>query len=225
VWTLIRKDLIFNRRMLGLNLAFYLLLLPVYASLVHDLPPPLYAGFAAVICSMVPLTLVAREDKFRTAALTCSLPVTRDAIVSARYWGGGLVTLAAIAAILAAGYLVPQTGFAAHAAGVGRALLVAFVIAGLVQAALLPFTIRFGLAGLMVFLVGTQVLGIVALLSAMLLGLDVLRGVIGTIGAALRAVREWGGDAGLAAVLVTAVALLNVASHRLSRRLYRAREF
>jgi ABC-type transport system involved in multi-copper enzyme maturation permease subunit len=225
MWTLTRKDLIFNRRMLGLNLAFYLLLLPVYASLVHDLTPPLYAGFAAVICSMIPLTLVAREDKFRTAALTCSLPVTRDAVVSARYWGGGLVTVAAIAAILAAGYLVPQTGFAAHAEGIGRTLLVAFVIAGLVQAALLPFTIRFGLAGLMVFLVGAQVLGVVALLSAMLLSLDVLRGVIGTVGATLRAVRDRAGDAGLAAVLVTAVALLNVASHRLSRRLYRAREF
>jgi hypothetical protein len=45
------------------------------------------------------------------------------------------------------------------------------------------------------------------------------------VGATLRAVRDRAGDAGLAAVLVTAVALLNVASHRLSRRLYRAREF
>ena len=224
MWTLIRMDLIFNRRMLGWNYAFYLLLLPVYASLAPDVTPALYAGFAAVICSMVPLTLVAREDKFRTAALTCSLPVTRDAIVSARYWGGGLVTLAAIAVILAAGYLVPQTGFAARGAELGRPLLVAFVIAGLVQAALLPFTIRFGLAGLMVFLVGAQVLGVVALLSGMLLGLDVLRGVIGTIGATLRAVRDGAGDAGLAAFLVTLVALLNLASHALSRRLYRARE-
>jgi hypothetical protein len=225
MWTLIRKDLIFNRRMLGLNFAFYLLLLPVYASLVRDVPPTAYAGFAAVICAMVPLTLVAREDKFRTAALTCSLPVTRDAVVSARYWGGGLVTLAAIAVILAAGYLVPQTGFAARGVEHGRPLVVAFVIAGLVQAALLPFTIRFGLAGLMVFLVGAQVLGIVALLSAMLLGLDVLRGVIGTIGAALRALRDWGGDAGFAAVLVAAVVLISIASHALSQRLYRAREF
>jgi ABC-type transport system involved in multi-copper enzyme maturation permease subunit len=217
-------DLIFNRRMLGWNYAFYLLLLPVYASLVRDVPPAAYAGFAALICSMVPLTLVAREDKFRTAALTCSLPVTRDAIVSARHWGGGLVALVAIAVILAAGYLVPQTGFAARGVGIGRPLLVAFVVVGLVQAGLLPFTIRFGLAGLMVFLVGAQVLGMVAFLGALLLGLDVLRGVIGAVGAALRAVRDGAGDAGLAAVLVTAVVLLNIASHALSRRLYRARE-
>jgi ABC-type multidrug transport system ATPase subunit len=54
---------------------------------------------------------------------------------------------------------------------------------------------------------------------------DVLRGVIGTIAATLRAVRAGAGDAGLAASLMTAVALLNLVSHALSRRLYRAREF
>jgi ABC-type transport system involved in multi-copper enzyme maturation permease subunit len=225
MWTLVRKDLTFNRRMLGLNYAFYLLLLPTYAALTGWVPPAIYAGFAAVVCSIFPLTLVAREDKFRTAALTCSLPVTRDAIVSSRYWGGGLVTLAATALILAAGYLVPQTGFAAHGAGIGQPLLVAFVLAGLLQAMLLPFTIRYGLAGLIVFLVGTQLLGTVVLLAGALLGFDLLRGVIVSVSAALHAARGYAGEGGFAAALVSAVVLFNLASRRLSRRLYRAREF
>jgi hypothetical protein len=223
MWTLVRKDLIFNRRVLGWNFAFYLLFLPVYASLVSDVPPGTYAGFAALVCSMVPLTLVAREDKFRTTALTCSLPVTRDAVVSARYWGGGLVTLAAIAVILAAGYLVPQTGLAERGLGTGP-LLAAFTVAGLVQAALLPFTIRFGIAGLMVFLVGAQVVGMGAFLSGMLVGYDALRGLIRTISLALAAVRAAAGEGGLAVVLVTAVLLLNLVSLALARRLFRARE-
>jgi hypothetical protein len=224
MWPLIRKDLIFNRRVLGLNYAFYLLLLPVYAALVGNLPPAVYAGFAAVICSIFPLTLVAREDKFRTSALTCSLPVTRDAIVSARYWGGGIVALGATALILLAGYLVPHTGFAARGGGVGPALLVAFVLVGLLQALLLPFTIRYGLAGLVVFLVGTQVLGVVLLLTGIFVGLDLIRGVIEAVGATLRVVREKAGDGGLAVTLVVAVVLLNLVSHGQSRRLFRARE-
>jgi ABC-type transport system involved in multi-copper enzyme maturation permease subunit len=224
MWTLVRKDLILNRKILGLNLAFYLLLLPGMASLDRTAPPQLYAGFAAVVCSIIPLTLVAREDKFRTAALTCSLPVTRDAIVSARYWGGGLAALAGTILILAAGYLLPQTGFAARG-GVGTALLAAFVVLGLVQATLLPFTIRYGLVGLLLFMVALQVLGIVVFMAAMLLGHDLLRGLIQALGAALHAVRDRAGAGGLAALLVTATLLLNLASHDLSRRLYRAREF
>jgi len=223
MWTLVRKDLVLNRRVLGLNLAFYLILLPAMASLDGSAPPAHYAGFAATACSILPLTLVAREDKFRTTRLTCSLPVTRDAVVNARYWGGGALALAGTALILAAGYLVPQTGFAARG-DVGTALLVALLLLGLVQAVLLPFTIRFGMAGLMVFLAATQVLGIAVFLAVALAGLNPLRAAIGAIAGTLGAVRAAVGPPGLAAILVAGVILLNLASAALSRRLFRARE-
>lgn len=223
MWTLLRKDLIFNRRLLLWNYAFYLLFLPVYAALVPGVPPGVYAGFAALVCSLVPLTLVARDDKFRTATLTCSLPVTRNAVVSARYWGGGLITLLAAVGILAVGYLVPQTGFAARGLGTGPVLVV-FVVAGLVQATLLPFAIRFGLSGLLVFFIATQLLGTVVFLIGLLAGVDTLRGVIQSTAALLATLRRVTGMPGFAAVLSIGVALLNLASHGLSCRLYRARE-
>jgi ABC-type transport system involved in multi-copper enzyme maturation permease subunit len=223
MWMLIRKDLILDRRTVGLNLALYLIMGPAFIAVLSEAPVKAVAVWAGLVGAMIPLSLVSREDKFRSAALTCSLPVTRDAVVSARYWGGGLVTLAAIAVILAAGYLVPQTGLAERGLGTGP-LLAAFTVAGLVQAALLPFTIRFGIAGLMVFLVGAQVVGMGAFLSGMLVGYDALRGLIRTISLALAAVRAAAGEGGLAVVLVTAVLLLNLVSLALARRLFRARE-
>jgi hypothetical protein len=224
MWTLVRKDLIFNRRMLGWNFLFYLLFLPGFAIYDDSIPLPLYAGFAAVICAMMPLTLVAREDKFRASAFTCSLPVTREAIVGARYLGGGLLALLGAGLIIAVGYLVPQTGFATRGAGLAVPLLVAFVVIGLVQAALLPFTIRFGLTGLMVFLVVTQFLGMLAMVLAVFAGVAIVRATVGWIGPTLRALQMAFGDVAVAVLLVVAVALLNVASYRLSCWLFRSRD-
>lgn len=225
MWTLIRKDLIFERRVMMVNFAFYLVLLPVYASLVEWVPPTVYAGFAAIVCSIFPLTMVAREDKFKTAALTCSLPVTRDAIVAARYLGGWLAAVSAVLALMTVGYLAPWTGFAQRGGEAPVAGLTAFVLVGLVIAGLFPFTLRFGITGLIGFLVFTQVLGIVALLGAVTVGRDAIGAVVTGVKGVLRALDGTLGVGGLAIFLVLLVVLLNLASFRLSRGIYRRREF
>jgi ABC-type transport system involved in multi-copper enzyme maturation permease subunit len=225
MWTLIRKDLIFDRRVMAANFAFYLLFLPGYASLFEWVPPTAYAGFAAIVCSLFPLTLVAREDKFKTAALTCSLPVTRDAVVASRYFGGWLVALAAVAVMGAVGYLLPWTGFAQRGGYSAAAFLIAFCLIGLLIAGLFPFTLRFGIAGLIGFLVTTQLLGIVVFLSAVMVGLGRIRTVVEWLTGTVRTLGELLGDGGASVLLVLVVLLLNVASFFLSRWIYRRREF
>jgi ABC-type transport system involved in multi-copper enzyme maturation permease subunit len=225
MWLLIRKDLILDRRVTVLNFGFYLLLLPIYASLVEWVPPTAYAVFAAVVSAILPLTLVAREDKYGTAALSCSLPVTRNQIVASRYVGGWLVTLAATLVLVGVAFLLPWTQFAQRGGFPASALLAAFVVIGLVMAGLLPFTLRFGLAGLVGFLVGTQVLGMVAFMSALMLSDHATRrNVIATVAETVRALRELGGSFAFAVALAMGVVLLNLASYRLSCWIFRRRE-
>jgi ABC-type transport system involved in multi-copper enzyme maturation permease subunit len=225
MWTLVRKDLILDRRMVGLNFAMYLIIGPVFMSLVSEAPIKLIAAWAGIIGAMIPLSLVAREDKFKTATLTCSLPVTRDAVVASRFVGGWILSLGGGLAILAACYGTTLVGLSHPVGEWGGALLVAFVTIGLFLGGLIPFTMRFGFAGLMGFLVATQVLGIVAFLTAALFGgHGTLRTVIGGIAGTVKALREPFGALGYAVLLVAAIGVLNVASFFLSRWIYRRRE-
>jgi hypothetical protein len=226
MWTLVRKDLILDRKVVGLNFTLYLILGPVFMSLVSEAPIRLIATWAGIVGAMIPLSLLAREDKFKTATLTCSLPVTRDAVVASRFVGGWALSLGGGLAILAACYGAVLFGLGHPVGSWGGALLAAFVTIGLFLAGLLPFTMRFGFAGLIGFLLATQVLGIVAFLTAALFGdHGALRRVIGGVIGAVRSLQQPFGALGYAVLLVAAVVVLNVASFYLSRWIYRTREF
>ena len=93
MWTLIRKDLILDRRVAGLNFAMYMVMGPVFVSLMSEPPAWLIAVWAGIVGAMIPLSLVSREDKFNSGPLTCSLPVTRDDVVASRFVGGWMLSL------------------------------------------------------------------------------------------------------------------------------------
>jgi ABC-type transport system involved in multi-copper enzyme maturation permease subunit len=223
---LVRKELILDRRVVGLNLAMYMVMGPVFLSLMSEAPAKVVAVWAGLVGALIPLSLVSREDKFRTAALTCSLPVTRDAIVAARFVGGWILALGGGLAVLAACWAVTLVGLAHPFGGWGGAFLAAFVTIGLFLAGLFPFTMRFGFAGLIAFLVATQVLGIVAFLVAVFFaGHETLRTVLGGIVKALKSLQAPFGPLGLPVSLIVAIVAANVASFWISRWIYRRREF
>lgn len=226
MWTLVKKDLILDRRMVGLNFAMYLIMGPVFLSLMSGAPVKLIAGWAGIVGAMIPLSLVGREDKFKTATLTCSLPVTRDAVVASRYVGGWVLAAGGGLAILAACYGTSRAGFGNPVGEWSQAFLVGFVTIGLIMAGLLPFTLRFGLVGLIGFLAFTQVLGIAAFMSVVFLGgHGTLRTVIGGVAGAVTALQEPLRPVGYDLLLVVAVVALNVVSFFFSRSIYRRREF
>jgi hypothetical protein len=74
MWTLVKKDLILDRRMVGLNFVMYLIMGPVFMALMAEAPVKILAGWAGIVGAMIPLSLVGREDKFKTATLTFSWP-------------------------------------------------------------------------------------------------------------------------------------------------------
>jgi hypothetical protein len=220
---LIAKDLRLTRRRLMLNVGAFAVFLIVLAS-TGDLPPGLLAGAAALMFSFVPVTVVAQEDRNRAAAVACSLPVRRRDIVFARYLlglgagGAGLVLAVTLALALpgsphsAASVLAPGTLLAAAAT-----LVVSLAV-------FLPFTIRFGLVGILGALAGLQVLGMAVLAMANRFGGAGPRGL--ARGAVARAASTHAalGDALFAGATLAVLAALLVLSVRLSMRLFEGKE-
>jgi hypothetical protein len=147
-------------------------------------------------------------------------------VVASRFAGGWLIALSGGLAIVAAIYGAFRAGLGNPVGDWGQALLVGFVTIGLILAVLFPFTLRFGFAGLIGFLVFTQVLGIVAFLGAVFIGgHEALRKVIGGTIGAVQSPQEPLGPLGYDLLLVAVVLALNAASFLLSRWIYRRREF
>ena len=96
---------------------------------------------------------------------------------------------------------------------------------GLTIAIVVPFTIRFGMNGLLFGLVGLQALGMVLfLLVAVTGGMDGVERAVTSVVDAVGSYHERVGPAGFAATVIFGVGLLNWVSWRASRRIFRARD-
>jgi hypothetical protein len=220
----IRKDLLLTRKRLLLNAGLFFVFLIV---LVHagDAPAELFAGSAALMFSFVPVTVITQEDRCRAATVGCSLPVRRRDVVRARYLLGLGFGVAGVVAAFLLALVLPGSPYGASALFSPSTVLIALTVLALSLALLLPFTIRFGLIGILVALVAFQVLGLVVLFVANRFGITA--GVRKTIGAAAAVVSEFHaslGDAGFfIAVLVLLTALLAL-SVRVSTILFEGKE-
>jgi len=228
MFKLLRKDAILNGKVLALTYALWSAFWLGYPVLRPggDASFTAWAVMVALPCAFLPILMIAREDKFKAGALACSLPVTRDAIASSRYVGGWLVALVGAAIAVGAMAIMSAAGMTELAPPTFWLPVAVVVTIGLVVASLLPFTLRFGMSGVLVFLVSAQLAGIVALLVAAMFG--GLGGLGTTIRSAVKAVawmRDALGPAAFSVAAVVAVLFLNLASYRLSVWIYRRREF
>jgi len=112
----------------------------------------------------------AREDKFGSAAWTCTLPVTRAQIIGARFVEAWLLALAWIALSTLIAALIPGSNIAVESLAEPATILLAVTIITVILSLLLPFTIRFGILGVLIVGVAAQILGTVVLLVLVLTG-------------------------------------------------------
>lgn len=228
--TLLRRDLILNRYVVGLTYPLWSVLWlggPAMSG-GDTMPFGLWSGGVSLACAFLPVMMLVREDKFKAGALVCSLPVTRDAIVASRYLGGWLVALTGVAVAIAA--MLALSLFGVRPLRPPTPMLPATVVTvvGLAIALMLPMAIRFGMVGVFGLLIGTQLLGVVVLLAGAMFDARVVQGIEAAVKAIVSGsarLRDALGPAAYSAVLVAAVAVLNYASFRLSSLLYRRREF
>ena len=226
MWKLLRKDLILNWKALG---ATYLLWSALWMGLPlrdagGDFSLGLWSGLVAVACAFLPVMVIGREDKFRAAALTCSLPVTRKDIVISRYLGGWLVAVLAAAFAVATMLVLIRMGVWRSAEPVATVPVVVLSVIGCALASIMPFVLRFGISGVIGFLVALQLVGMAVLLASALFGVDFFRAAFRSA-SAIASTREALGPAGFALACLAGVAALNLASCRLSIAVFRGREF
>ena len=212
---LIRKDLILSRKaFLWTGLPFL-----VYAAIMASEPSVHlreYLVLSAILCALMPVSAFGREDKFKAAPLTCSLPVTRRAMVQARYALAAGCGVIGTAGALALAMLWPWGHFTA--ADVLNLPTILFAVSAVVVIAslLMPLVFRFGLFGLIWFLVGTQVLGVAVTLAATLTGPGAVRPLFRGLGRLVAGLHARLGDPVTAAVAVAGLAVLAAVSMQVS---------
>ena len=224
---LIRKEFIFNRNSLLLILAIMTGFLMFFLARTEHFKSTGFMMFSAFyVGASLCLTLAAQEDKHKTGALACSLPCRRKDIVRARFLLTWLLMLAALAYTTFLAAVLPFSR-----AEVGQALnlkviLVTLLILSVVFAAMLPFIIRFGVMGVLLVLVGAQLLGVVALFLSNFFKTG--RGsLLSPLGAAIRGLKFLAGPGSRPVHLIltaAAVLVLNAASLLISQALYARKE-
>ncbi|MFH1765649.1 MAG: ABC-2 transporter permease [Gemmatimonadota bacterium] len=219
----IRMDLILNRNAMLVNAgvfgAFFL-----YMVWRGPDRPFEFAVFCSLLVSFLPLPIVTREDKFKAMGLGCSLPVARRTIVLARYaLAFGLAATGLLVVGIAAGWM-PNSVMTPGLLFRAGPILAALSVSTIVLALLLPFTLRFGALGLMVALVGFQVLGIILFTVVRLRGPAVGGGLGKTIVMGIMGAHERLGPLGFDALLVFSLLVLLSASLAVSVWVFQRRE-
>ncbi|MCP3978919.1 MAG: hypothetical protein GY716_06250 [bacterium] len=165
---LLHRDWVLNRKHLLLFFAIFSAY-QVYAVLETSTSRT-WLVFACIYASFLAVTLFIREDKFGAIGWSCTLPITRRDLVRARFVAGWILVLLALAGALLIVALVPGGNVTVAGVLQPSTLLIAAAVVTFVFALMQPFTIRFGFLGVIVFLVGIQVLGVAALALASTLG-------------------------------------------------------
>jgi hypothetical protein len=154
-----KKDLILNRNVILINGAIFAACLSFFAIWEADLPPRVYAGFSAFMVAFLPAVMVTREDKFQAMILGCSLPVQRKTIVRARFVLSVGMGLVGVLGAFLLGSFLPSSSFTPRDLFAWGPLMTGLTGITLVLSLLLPFTLRYGMKGILIFLVSAQVLG------------------------------------------------------------------
>jgi len=217
---LIIKDLLLHKK--------YLLVLGVICPLYLGFfgarldRPVTFAAFGGFVCAIGALMLFTREDKFKSVGFGLSLPATRREVLVSRYllsWA-----LMVLCYVLGAAVVLAVPGSKLGAAGFRPGtVLAALALMTLYFGGLMPLTVRFGPAGIIVFVVILQVLGIAALSFRFLI--KDARAFAAAVKAGLIATQGALGPTGFSAVLVAAIVLLNLASFGISLRLFERKEY
>ncbi|MDH4196025.1 MAG: ABC-2 transporter permease [Candidatus Aminicenantes bacterium] len=222
---LIRLEFLMSRKALLIMLGFAAACLAWAAAYFPS--PRLYIVMVSFIIGLsLPVAVHGREDKFKTSSLLCSLPVRRSSVVLAKFtatWmalGAGYLFAVAVVAVL------PFAKFPFREILTVREALLALALTSLAFAFVLPFIIRFGITGLMIGLVATQLLGVLLFTSALLFGRtnNPFRFVLDTAIKALKSLFHLKPTPGYLALLAVAVIAINAGSLLLARRVYLRRE-
>jgi ABC-type transport system involved in multi-copper enzyme maturation permease subunit len=221
---LLRMDYIFNHRQTLITLAIFSCFI-LFAVNRIDSPRVFLVSISLMIGFAISLGSLGREDKFKTATLVCSLPVRRRTVVLSKYVSSW-ISMGVVLALSLALASLPLARIDVAEILTVKSLLTCLLLISVLAGFIIPFTIRFGLAGIIIFLVGGQLLGIVMLILAQFLGRgpNPLRTVITAIERGLRSLLYHEVTPVFLLELLAAIAIVNAASFFASRAIYTRRD-
>ncbi len=218
---LLRLEFFFNRK--WLTIVFFMFT-GYFAWAVYQMSSPkavlvIISGMLGLVVSM---GFQVREDKFKTAALVCSLPLRRSDIVLGKFTATWTVLVVGFIYTLGLIAVLPFSKISVGEIVTLKFVLISLALISLIFGLLMPFTIRFGMVGIIIFLVGSQVLGILLLLITRIFGnrRNFLGAIIQGIEGFLRFILNHEADPVFLAVLAASILVFNGTSFFLARALY-----
>jgi len=221
---IMQKDLILNRQLILVNAVIFLACLSIFVLGPEHAPPRVYAGFAGFMMAFLPSVMITREDKFNAMTLGCSLPVSRKTIVQARFLLSLGMSVAGIVGALLFAVLLPGSRYAFGELFAWGPAITALTVIALTLSFLFAFTFRYGIKGLFIFLISTQVLGTILFTLAMVTRSNLDKIIVGWIAGGFRRVSDWAGPMGFRLIMLGAMLGILFGAYRVSVRVFERRE-
>jgi len=221
----VRRELILNKTAILIFLS-YITVLWIWVSL-QKIPFKMVLVLFSFIVPMFSLSLQAREDKFKAWASTCSLPTTRNTLLKARFITIWLFTFAALFYTLIVSAIIPGNQALLAQLLTLKTLFLSLFFISVCLAFLLPFIIRFGMVGVMIFLVVVQLLGIVTLMLTRIASRDenFFRSFLNSIIEGIKYIINHKGSLLFYFTIILAAAALNLFSLKISQFLLARKDF
>ena len=221
MFKILRLEYLFNRKQVLIVLAIFSAYFAYMTSRIDS--PRVYIIMTSLMVGLsMPFTILGREAKFKTTALVCSLPVRRATVVLGKFASTWIASGLGLGYALLFTAISPFSKFAVAEILTARTLLVSLLLISLAFAVILPFTLRFGLTGVIILLVGAQLLGVVALVLAQLVGglSNPIRVVIRAIEGGLRTLLNHEPTADFMLALLAVIITVNAVSILIGWALY-----
>ena len=222
---LLRLEYLYTRRQIVIVLTIFSAYFAYMAGRIES--PRVFIVMTSLMVGLaMPFTILAREDKFKTAVLVCSLPLRRSTVVLGKYVSTWAAIVVGLGYALLLTSVLPFSKVRVAEILTVKTLLISIFLISLIFAVILPFTIRFGLVGVIVLLVGFQLLGILALVLAQVLGgaRNPIRVFFGAVEGGLRTLLSHEATPGFLLALLAVVIALNALSFVVARVLYARRD-
>ncbi len=226
-WILLRRDLMLHWRVMAPAVLIFATFQAWFVREINQ--PTVWLVFVCIYMSFLTVIPINVDDKAGTYAWSCTLPVTRADLVRGRYVTAWAMILGLFALTIALTAFVPGSKLPPAMYLEPNRLLLTIGIATFILGLIIPFTLQFGLMGVMLMLVVLQLVGAGMFVVAKLSGaMDAVEGGVAVpfraLAAGITALREALPSPIFQLVLLAVLVLLNWGSYRFALALFRRKE-
>ena len=202
-----------------------MLAITIIYPLLFDAPPKVVLSITAIYLSFLPASILARQSKFKADSTMCILPVTRNTLILGKYIFTAMLFAVGIILFVLIFLALPGQQYSFNdIINADRFVNVVLAVCS-VSAVLIPLILRFGYTGILVFVLGLNILTVIMfVLTYLKLIRDMLNFIFEDFPSAIVAFRNIVGAPGYHLLVLCAAGLLWAASLKISQKIYAGKE-